>query len=153
LNRSQLVPASNISNGEVAAYAEEAARYIKGHRFCESLVSVDLAWASAGVLGVFVVRIRPAFPQAPSSLWVVVGDLPPAYMPSDEATDWRDALDAYIFIMSEWVAAVRAGAPLDDVIPVAAPATLENADLLEKRLHFIKTSILGADPETISSDT
>jgi len=53
----------------------------------------------------------------------------------------------------EWVAAVRVGRSLDDVIPVDVAPTLEHADMLQSRLSFIRDRILAPDAGEIDADT
>lgn len=133
--------------------AKEAAQFLMSHSWCKSIASSHLAWACAGVLGVFLFRIVPSRPDVDERLWVVVGDVPIAYLVYEGNPTWRDALDGYIAEMRRWVDAVRAGRPLDDVIPVAAEATLEHADMLAGRLDFIAKEILDPDAGEVESDT
>jgi hypothetical protein len=44
--------------------------------------------------------------------------------------------------MREWTAAVKAGNPVDDLIPVNVPATAEWGHELERRLEFIERKLL-----------
>jgi hypothetical protein len=153
MDTSRMIPADRIQNREVAEYAAEAAQFLASHHWCRSVVSTHLAWAVAGVLGVFLCRLVPARAEVDDTLWVVVGDLPPAYLVCDDASDWREALDAYIYEMEQWVVAVRSGSSLDDVIPVKVDPTVEHADMLDSRLAFIRTRIIADDAEDIESDT
>jgi hypothetical protein len=132
--------------------AAEARSFIAAQSWCTRVESVQLAWAVAGVLGVFQVRLVPGQPEVDSTLWVVVGDLPSAYMVLDQAPEWRQALEGYVYEMSKWVAAVRSGLPLNDIIPVAAEPTLEHAQELEKRLKFIEHEVLAVPEEALASD-
>jgi hypothetical protein len=133
--------------------AKEATRFLLGHSWCKSIVTSDLAFAVAGVLNVFLFRIESSCPGVDDRLWVVVGDLPPAYLVHHDTPTWQDAVTAYIREMERWVAAVRTGKALHDIIPVAAEPTLEHAELLSSRLRFIADEILALDEEEIESDT
>ncbi len=84
-------------------------------------------------------------------LWVVVGDLPPAYLVCDGNPSWREALEGYVFEMERWVAAVRSGDPFENVIPVHAARTLEHADMLAERLRLIRDEILTREDDTADS--
>jgi hypothetical protein len=75
-------------------------------------------------------------------LWVVVGDLPPAYLVCDDAPTWQEALQSYCSEMTRWVEAVRAGTSLEDVIPVGSEPTLEHAAMLASRVEFIRGKIV-----------
>ena len=148
-----MVPADQIQNPEVAEYAAEATRFLASQHWCRAVVSTHLAWAVAGVLGVFLCKLVPKSADVDDALWVIVGDLPPAYLVCDDAPDWRGALEAYVYEMDRWVAAVRDGSSLDDVIPVEVDPTREHADMLDSRLKFIRSRILAADAGEIESDT
>jgi hypothetical protein len=85
-------------------------------------------------------------------VWVIVGDLPPAYLVHEPGDSWQDALRGYVEEMQRWVDAVRANDPLEDVIPVKAAPTSEHADLLARRLSFMQSHLLDVDPDTVESD-
>jgi hypothetical protein len=76
-------------------------------------------------------------------VWVIVGDVPPAYITVEDAPNPATALDAYIGAMQEWVDAARAGGSVADLIPVNVPPTVENAERLGRRLQFIDEEILS----------
>lgn len=122
---------------------QEASNYIKSFEWCRGVVESYFGLGVGGVVAVFFFRICPA-QGADEWLWVVVGDLPPAYLVTDRAPNGACALQAYIREMQAWVDAVRAGQPVDDIIPVNVPATPENAERLESRLRFLRDEILSA---------
>ena len=82
-------------------------------------------------------------------LWVVVGDVPPAYLVTDDAATPAKALGIYIDLMEEWVDAVEAGEPVGDLIPVATADGYElidetpaNAAMLKSRLGYLREQIV-----------
>lgn len=149
----RLIPLDRIKNPEVAEYAQRAADFLQSRSWCRSIVSGHLAWAVAGVLGVFLFRLVPSGPDVDDRLWVIVGDLPPAHLVCDDTPTWREALENYVLEMECWVSAVREGGSLEDVIPVNVAPTREHADMLDSRLTFIRRKILAADAGEIESDT
>ena len=58
-------------------------------------------------------------------LWVIVGDLPPAHLVTEECTTAKDAVEGYIEEMREWVAAAKAGLTSAEPIPVNVSAMPE----------------------------
>lgn len=121
---------------------KEATSYLDGFDWCDGVLETRLGLGIGGIFAVFLCHIAPAAPEVDEWLWVVVGDLPPLYMPTDDCPNPAAALDAYIGAMSEWVSAVREGRPLDDVPPVAAAPTMEHAAMLESRLNYLDEEIL-----------
>ena len=71
-----------------------------------------------------------------------MGDLPPAYLTTEDCPNPAAALDGYIGAMMEWVHAAQNGESVADLIPVNVPATKENGDMLKTRLNFLDDRIL-----------
>jgi hypothetical protein len=125
--------------------AVEARRFITGHEWCPPIRNLYLAFGVGGVVAVFLVDFTKAIPDSPDdSLWLVVGDLPPAYFVNEEAVTPRAALETYCYIMDDWVAAVVNGTDLEEVYPVDAEANEANARELQSRLDFLRGEIIPA---------
>ncbi|HVT12154.1 MAG TPA: hypothetical protein VHE55_07795 [Fimbriimonadaceae bacterium] len=108
-------------------------------------------WLFAGFahLGVFLFEVT-ASSGSTQFVWVVAGDVPPAFIEARFKTG-LGALKVYVRFMREWVEAVRAGKPVDDLIPVCfrgtirpAPQTLETAEQLSGRLDYIEQEVIPA---------
>ena len=90
----------------------------------------------------FLVEIEPTEAGVDSVVWVVVGDIPPAYLVIDDAPSPASALERYVEEMRMWVDAVIAGKSVTQCIPVDGAATVENAKDLSVRLAFLEREIL-----------
>jgi hypothetical protein len=148
----RVIPAEQIRNPEVQELAQRASAFLLSHAWCRSVASVHLAWAVAGVVGVFQLKLVPARKDIDDTLWVIVGDLPPAYLVCDESPSWREALESYVYEMRKWVSAVRKGESVEDIIPVNVAPTLAWADELDDRLTFISDRILNSKAGEIEGD-
>ena len=148
----QLVPAVEIRDPDVRELAQHAESFVATQRWCVRVTNVQLAFAVAGVLGVFQIDLQPASANVDSRVWAVVGDLPPAYIAYENNDTWQDALAGYVNEMDEWVSAAREGRDVSELIPVSVPPTTEHADLLAPRLWFIRERLLAVDPDTLESD-
>jgi len=123
--------------------ADKARTYIERFKWCESIRRILVGFCYPGVVAAFAFRVGSSNPTAPPWVWVVVGDLPPAYFDAEEATTPADALRRYIGIMGRWIDAVRGKEPFDEnVAPVDVPRTEEWAANLEKRLDFLEREIM-----------
>lgn len=120
----------------------KAESFLGSFAWCAGIRKKHLGLGVADIVGVFLFEIEPAKPGVDSLLWVVVGDIPPAYLVTDEAPDPPSALRTYISEMRGWVEAVKAGKPVTDLIPVNGAPTRDNAMALESRLAFIEREIL-----------
>ncbi|HET7550627.1 MAG TPA: hypothetical protein VFK04_05010 [Gemmatimonadaceae bacterium] len=142
----------SLRDAEVPTLAREAERFLARHRWCARVSQVTSVFAISGVLGIFRCSLVPSDPSADAVVWVIVGDLPPAYIAYEPEDCWQDALRGYVEETEEWVEGVRTGASLDDVIPVNAPATPEYADMLASRLELIRKHLLEIDLNSVEND-
>ncbi len=121
---------------------EEARRYVLSFSWCKSIVESHFGAGVGGVIAIFLFRIEPARPDVDEWLWVVVGDVPSAYLVIDSCKTPAEALRGYIGDMRKWVELAKQGQSSKNVIPVNVPATPEWAAELEGRLNLIEEVIL-----------
>lgn len=116
----------------------EAERWLCTNRWCNDVRARYFGLGVGGVVAVFLFEIDNLASPEDALLWVIVGDIPPAYLVTDEARTPKRALARYIELMREWVEAASSGRPVGKLIPVNAPATPANARLLSQRLDFLQ---------------
>lgn len=125
--------------------AEDALTYLKSNAWCKSVVESYLCFGIGGVVEVFLFRIDRLTSDEKTIdewLWVIVGDLPFAYLVTDDAKSAKEALHAYCDLMQEWVNAVLSNGDLSDVYPVRVEPTAENAAQLSARIEFLLEEII-----------
>jgi hypothetical protein len=127
---------------QLRALYETARRYIESFRWAGQIEAAHFGLGVADIVGVFLFEFIPVNKSVDSLLWVVVGDIPSAYLVVDESKNPAQALDSYIFEMNEWVDAAQAGKSTNELIPVNVKPTIENAKKLRGRLEFLKKEIL-----------
>jgi hypothetical protein len=96
-----------------------------------------------GIVGVFLFQFVLAGKEIGEWVWVLVGDLPPAYITCEDCPNPATALDGYIGAMEEWVEAAEHGGPTDHLIPVNVVPSKENAQRLKARLNWLDEKILS----------
>jgi hypothetical protein len=124
----------------------KARRYLESHNWVSAIKGEYLGYRLDGVIYVFLFEFLPAEPNVPSWTWVIVGDVPSAYISCHHAKTPYVALDGYIGAMEEWVEAAREGNSVEDIIPVNVPATPTYAAMLGSRLKFLDEHILPLLP-------
>ena len=122
--------------------AAQALEFVRTFSWCGGLREQYFGNGVGGIIGIFLVRISPVSTDVDEWLWIVVGDVPPAYLVLDDAKTPSEALSAYISEMSRWVDAVEKGETIADLIPVNAPPTSEYAALLHRRLKMLEEDLL-----------
>ena len=141
---------TEIVSSDLIDLAQEATDFLKWHFWCKSVNQGYLVRGWDGILAIFYFEIQPDSTNVDDTLWVIVGDIPPAYIDPVSCSNGIMALEDYLYAMQEWVDAVKSGNPVDDLIPVyrrhsllRVPATVEFAEMLESRLGFIREKIVS----------
>ncbi len=127
---------------ETAQQLTEATSFLRSFSWVNGIEQTYLGNSFEGILGIFLFKISPNRADVDDFVWVIVGDLPSAYITVDDSPNPAAALDGYIGAMEDWGDAVVKGEPTDGLIPVDAPATQENAMALKSRLQFLDDNIL-----------
>jgi hypothetical protein len=141
-----MVRVAGLTDDEEVALARKATVFLTSFRWCGAVRDSFLAFDSGYIIGVFLFHIEPRLLGVDEVLWVVVGDVPPAFLVCDDAPDWHCALQCYVREMQRWVHAVRAGEGLEGIIPVNVSPALEHADTLSSRLSFIQDHFIDDKP-------
>ena len=122
--------------------AVQARNYITSFKWCLPITAMYLADGIGGIIAIFLVEFDGKIDGTDDRLWVVVGDLPPAYMVVESDDCAREALERYCLLMDDWVNAVRGNGDFGSAYPVSAPRTEEYADMLQSRLDTLRESII-----------
>jgi hypothetical protein len=146
---SALTPADDLTGDDLQdthllhEALDEATRFLEQFSWCQEIRRRFFGWGVGGVVAVFLFEITPRDPGVDELLWVVAGDVPPAYLVTDDLSTPREALAGYVELMAEWVSAAREGRSVEDLIPVNVEATPANAERLASRLAFIENEFLS----------
>ena len=126
---------------------DEAKSYLEGFSWLDGIKETYVGMCFDGILCVFLFDCELTIEKEiedDNYVWVIVGDLPPSYITSEDAPNPACALDGYVGAMYEWVKAAESGDSVSDLIPVNVEATPENSALLKSRLEFIDQEILSS---------
>jgi hypothetical protein len=129
------------------AMAAEARIYISSFGWCPSIKDVLLAYGVGEIIAIFLFRFSRTIAERDDELWVIVGDVPSAYLVTDGLAGPKAALAAYCELMNEWVNAVLAKGEMSRVFPIETQPTKENAHALKTRLDFLRERVLPSVPE------
>lgn len=128
---------------EFITLANEAERFLKSQKWCKNILRgmFDRGWCH--IIGVFYFSIEPTDKHIPNAIWVIVGDLPSAYIDVEDNPNGACAIDAYVMEIQKWIDYVIEGKPVEDLIPIRAPKTKEYAKILQSRIDVVKNEILA----------
>jgi hypothetical protein len=133
----------------ITKHHQEAKDFLVYFKWCMVVLEEYVGFIYPGIVGVFLFRIRPARQDIDEWVWIIVGDLPPAYITCEESPNPATALDSYIGAMLDWVKAAERGEAVEHLIPVNVPATKENAERLNVRLKFLDDRVLSGYAEDL----
>lgn len=126
---------------ELSVLILKAKNYLAMQKWSNEILSGWLSMYWEGVLAVFIFKISPLNSDIDDYVWIVVGDLPTAYIDVESAKNTKDVLECYVFIMSDWVENLLAGNSLEESYPVEVPPTKKYGEMLKGRLDIIKDFI------------
>lgn len=124
--------------------AREAENYLQGFSWCKSIREAYFGGGYGGIVAVFFFRIVPSKPRIGEWFWVIMGDLPPAWLSIDRSTSPSEALENYIWEMSRWVHFAKRGRAPEHGIPVNLPPNWKNAEELEDKLKVLLKAVVPA---------
>ena len=129
--------------------AVTARNYISSFSWCPTISAMYLAYGVGGVVAIFLVEFVEKIAGTDDRLWVVVGDLPSAYIVVEPQDSSREALDRYCQVLDNWINEVLTFGDFQNVFPVKAPRTPASAELLRRRLDFVRTQLIYKMPTTV----
>jgi hypothetical protein len=122
-----IVGDDDVDTALLLQMAKSARDYITSFDWCPPIKAIHLASGVGGIVAVFLFEFDRKIQGTDDQLWVVVGDLPTAYLVVEPKDGPAQALERYC---------ERGTGELREVFPVSAEPTPENAELLEKRIAF-----------------
>ncbi|HLI76806.1 MAG TPA: hypothetical protein VKV02_07665 [Acidobacteriaceae bacterium] len=146
----ELVPSHSISGDDdtdtalLRKMAADADVFIRSFPWCASVQDSFFSDGIGGIFAVFFFHIRPSRPDVDPWIWIMVGDVPPAYLPLTDCDSPAAAFRTYMRGMSKWVELARRGrkgTPADGVPPVNLPPTPEWADRVNQKLYGLTLTI------------
>ena len=121
---------------------DRASSYLLSFSWCDQILESYFGLGVGRLVAVFLFRIRPTRPEVDKWLWVIVGDLPFAYLVTEQTPNPACALKAYIVLMRQWVEAVMRGESVEDLIPVNVEPDVTWAAELQGRLDLLEAELL-----------
>jgi hypothetical protein len=147
---SDLTPAGSIVGDDeqdtvlLRKMSEDAKRYISSFPWCDAVLGSYFGGGVGGIFAVIFFHIRPSRPNVEPWIWIVVGDIPPAYLPLTDCKSPAEVFKTYLRGMSNWVKLARkglTGTPDQGVPPVSIPATPEWAEKINQKLNGLKLAV------------
>ena len=142
VNLDRVTPAEQIAGEDqsetelLREMLDRAEAYVQSFKWCPSVVERFLGYGVGGVVAVFLFKLAGKINDSDDLLWVVEGDVPSAYLVTDNAPDPASALTVYCDMMEASAQAVLNGSSLDEVFPIRAlqPRECEYA-LFQDAIH------------------
>jgi hypothetical protein len=124
---------------------DDASRYISSFSWCEAVLDSYFGGGVGGIFAVFFFHIRSRGVDVDPWIWIVFGDIPPAYLPLSDCESPSEVFRTYIHGMSRWVEFARKGQPgaaiPGDVPPVDLPPTPEWAERINQKIYGLTLAV------------
>jgi hypothetical protein len=135
--------------------SQDAEVYLRSFSWCTDVCDSYFGGGVGGIFAVFLFNIQSTRTDLGRWIWIIVGDLPSAYLPIEDARSPKEVFNTYISGMNKWVELARLGrtGTIDDgVPPVNVPPTPEWAEKLQHRLNSLALIIKPFFDEDAESD-
>jgi len=117
--------------------ALDARNFLSQQPWCTTVGEGYFAGGIGNVFAIFLFNLLPDRSDIPLWQWVMYGDIPPAYLPVEDADNPQEAFESYLSALRKWCENARSGKSVENLIPVNVPPNAEWADDLEKRLALL----------------
>ena len=122
---------------------QEADNFIASYRWCPNISEKYFGYGVGGIVAVFLYHFDSLINQTDDWLWVIVGDLPSAYLVADAASSPIEALERYCELLEDWANNIMSDSSIENCYPIAIAPTKDNAQLLLNRTKFIRREFLS----------
>ena len=119
---------------------EDAKRYVLSFSWCDSIISSYFGGGVGKIIAIFLFNISTERADVDPWMWIIVGDIPSAYLPLEDCKSPMDVFEVYVDGMRKWAKLARkgqAGSAAEGIPPVNVPATPEWAEHIENRLRLL----------------
>ncbi|MEO6851105.1 MAG: hypothetical protein ABI166_10760 [Mucilaginibacter sp.] len=120
----------------------KAETYLKTFRWCKEIKACSLYANLGKVFCIFLFEIDNTASVEDDFLWIIVGDIPSMYLDTFGAKSTKEVIENYVGLAEDWINNIKAGKDVYDCYPFNAEPTLELADLLEKKISFMKSELI-----------
>jgi hypothetical protein len=120
--------------------ASDAESFLRSHRWCPEARVAYFGGGVGGIFAVFLCQVKSPSPDVGPWLWAIVGDIPSAYLPLEDAPSPSTVFRSYMDGMTRWVEFARKGkigGAEDGVPPLTIPSTPQWADKIQGRLNTL----------------
>jgi hypothetical protein len=127
---------------EVMALHKRAEAYLKGFKWCDEIKNCSLYTNIGRVFCIFLFEIENSASREDNFLWVIVGDIPSMYLDTFGPKTTKEVVEEFVGLAEDWIDSIKAGVGVDECYPFNTEPTLELAELLEKKVSFMKSTLM-----------
>ena len=127
---------------EIIILHKEAEQYLLNFKWCKKVKGSNLYLNLGRILCIFLFEIENTASHEDNFLWIIAGDIPLMYLDIHESKSTVQVLEGYIDLAQDWINNVKDGKSVEDCYPFNANPTIEMAKLLEKRILFMKSTLI-----------
>lgn len=119
---------------------ENARRYALSFSWCDSIISEYFGGGIGKIMAVFLFNISTKRSDVDPWMWIIVGDIPSAYLPLEDCESPMKVFETYTDGMQRWANLAKdskTGTADEGIPPVNVPSTPEWAEQIQTRLRLL----------------
>jgi hypothetical protein len=128
---------------ELKSVYKQAESHLKSFKWCKEIKSAKIYTNLGRIFCIFLFGIENIASNEDNFLWVIAGDIPSMYLDVFGSKTTKEVVKMYVVLAEDWINGIKTGDGVDECYPFNAEPTLELADLLEKKISFMKTTLIN----------
>jgi hypothetical protein len=128
---------------ELPSVYRKAEKYLLSFKWCAEIRDCFLYYNLGNVFCIFLFEIENTKSSKDNFLWIIVGDIPSMYLDVYGPRSTVEVLEDYVRLAEDWIAHIKSKKSVSECYPFNAEPTIELAELLEKKVAFMKGTLLN----------
>lgn len=127
---------------EVLTLHKKAENYLHSFYWCEEIKEC-FVYANIGrVFSIYVFEITNTASVKDDFLWIIAGDIPSIYLNVLVDDTTVSVTENYIDLAQDWINQIKNGQSVAECYPFNAQPTIELAELLQKKISFMRDTVI-----------
>lgn len=127
---------------KVVPLINESKIYLASQKWCGEIYEGWLFTNIGYALCIFLYRIDKLQSSEDNLVWIVVGDIPPAYLDTYNVESTKEVIENYIELVEDWIENAESGNSFEDCFPFKSDTPEESITMLKTRIQLLKNSFL-----------
>lgn len=123
---------------KVVPLINESKIYLASQKWCGEIYEGWLFTNIGYALCIFLYRIDKLQSSEDNLVWIVVGDIPPAYLDTYNVESTKEVIENYIELVEDWIENAESGNSFEDCFPFKSDTRKNLLRCSKREFNFLK---------------